>query len=145
MMLMKLSAEKMLYLSCSSDEGQLLGEAAQQTPGIAGSQQAAREQGGSEGLAAAEIGARSLARTRARLALLRAPGSLASRPPLPICTHQSLMWPHLAVAAASSANHSTMAVLAAPLNEFPMDVSLSAAQLVLNSFVVVHRVQVSPE
>ena len=55
MMLMKLSAEKMLYLSCSSDEGQLLGEAAQQTPGIAGSQQAAREQGGSEGLAAAAL------------------------------------------------------------------------------------------
>ena len=144
MMLMKLSAEKMLYLSCSSDEGQLLGEAAQQTPGIAGSQQAAREQGGSEGLAAAEIGARSLARTRARLALLRAPGSLASRPPLSL-THQVLMWPHLAVAAASSANHSIMAESAAPLYAFPVVSSVSASQLVWASFVVVHRVQVSPE
>jgi hypothetical protein len=93
-----------------------------------------------------ETGARSLARTRAPPALLHAPRSLASPPPLPFCTHQSLMWPHLAVAAASSANHSLMAVLeAAPFPEFPMVSLVSASQLVLTSFVVVHRLQVSPE
>ena len=145
MMLMKLSAKKMLSPARATRDSCL----ARQRNKRQASQAASRRRESKEGARASQRRRSALALSPAR-ALGSPSSALPARshlaPPHPL-THQVLMWPHLASAAVVSAlaNHSLMAVSQAPVYEFPMVASVSAAQLVLASFVVVHRVQVSPE